>query len=1476
MEEISFSEIQEVDGSKEAAFEDLVCLLARRQVEKDSQQRFYNNNGSGGDGGVECYSTFPNGDEFGWQAKFFLQSLNESSRWNQLDKSVKAALKFHDSLVKYYICVPRILADGRRDGLKKTEMDRWREHVEHWKKTASEKSMNVEFVLWDSSKLKELILEDESIRDGITKQWFSKQFLSLSSLKKLCALSEKSLGKRYSEENNIDLPIEKALDALALNDYWSSETRRRLHKFIEIVEIALRWQSDNLGSTLVDITEVHHNLRLVKNKLLKFEMNKVALLDNREIIQSILKKLVEDVQRLENDYAKNTHHYDDAGNDSLFYEIKRVLSACNDMFKMFSSTNFKAASKRMLLITGKAGSGKSHLLCGFSKKQLKNKYPVIFVLGQHFGGGNPLDFIADQIGIDNTTDVLPLLETFGELNDNRVLIIIDALNEGSGSHEWKNQIIRFIEQCRRYNHVALVMSCRDTYEKVILPDDLKKEYPFLTHNGFAGSRQQAVRKYLTSYDIEIPDVPFLTDEFSNPLFLRIVCQTMANERIHEFPKVNLKFEDIFKMYMSNVSKIVSDKLNFPSPSIVKGALDQFSKKLYPKEMNGVPIEEAFVLFKYFDSDMLNALLSEGILVQEPGVNNGQEVIKFTFQRISDFYVAKKLLSQYSTLDQLKIGFLPENELGKVILGKISGLNNWSHGLIEILSIEIPNKFNVEIDTLIPWENEKYKNTVFTREEFNVDFFRLSVQMRNSDCFNEQTLMELNHLFASELYRSEVWEILLGLSTEANHPWNAIFLDRNLRKFSLNNRDEVWSSYTAVNDGYEKPIRKIIDWVEDSQLTNVSSDRLKLVGMTLLWVTTTVNPDLRRDATKALTKVLAKGTENIEYFIKKYSNIDDAFLVMSLYGAVYGSLLISDITVLKDAIRVIPWEQLVKEQHSNIVVRDYLSGIYEYAKYQGISIHFDSVEYPFYNNNYLPDLQIPSEKEIEAEGEEFSSIKRSVLTGIADFGNYVMGIVKDWSKYPSSKIGHVMTEGELSEQKFGKIIKERPDLSEMFFKLKQTLNSDNIENSKFIPIFQSAGDGTDSLITGEDHSIEQQRKIMDKLSKDQKILFKEAVGQYESNQCISFDVKGAQRWVFKRTCDLGWTSSQFGEFERAYCDRFPRQGRKVERIGKKYQWISFYEFLAILADQYLYHGSYNYDSKTFSYPECYSRKFDPTIGNHMGIDSYDSLENKNHSKWNAMEYKLPSVDDGKQCKDWITNSSLFPKLEERIIYTENNSEWLSLFELPTWSQKGLSKHTNFRAKVWYRVNAIAVTNQDLMSLKKSVKCDSNLKTPNLAEFHNNEYRYFYLEYPWRNKSVESNNSLDIDNSKVEYQELVFRYSWESADQEHTESRSESILLPSKFLINGLGLKCDQKGRWYQGSELVCFDPSATFGGESKLLIKKDIIQKFLKKENYNLVWLIGGEKNINTDSQGYESREFDGLFALENGHIVGSSWQQCEK
>src|SRR5882672_7060275 len=190
-----FSRIRALDGKQATGFEEFCAHLARRDKAVPEESKFNRLEGAGGDGGIECFWTLPDGSKWGWQSKFFTE-LKKS----QLSNSVSTALKIHPELKRYVICVPFNLTGptGRRGT---DELTRWNEYVKEWAAEARGVGMEVDFELWEESELLDRLLEIDS-NGGRSRFWFDTERLSLEWFGNRLEDAVAEAGPRYHPELN--------------------------------------------------------------------------------------------------------------------------------------------------------------------------------------------------------------------------------------------------------------------------------------------------------------------------------------------------------------------------------------------------------------------------------------------------------------------------------------------------------------------------------------------------------------------------------------------------------------------------------------------------------------------------------------------------------------------------------------------------------------------------------------------------------------------------------------------------------------------------------------------------------------------------------------------------------------------------------------------------------------------------------------------------------------------------------------------------------------------------------------------------------------------------------------------------------------------------------------------------------------------------------------------------------------------------
>ena len=89
----------------------------------------------------------------------------------------------------------------------------------------------------------------------------------------------------------------------------------------------------------------------------------------------------------------------------------------------------------LMLVTGDAGSGKTHLLCDLTSARLAEQHPTVLLMGQQFTTREPPWIQARaqmDLGDISAEEFVGALEAAAQAANRRALFMIDAINEGEG------------------------------------------------------------------------------------------------------------------------------------------------------------------------------------------------------------------------------------------------------------------------------------------------------------------------------------------------------------------------------------------------------------------------------------------------------------------------------------------------------------------------------------------------------------------------------------------------------------------------------------------------------------------------------------------------------------------------------------------------------------------------------------------------------------------------------------------------------------------------------------------------------------------------------------------------------------------------------------------------------------------------------------------------------------------------------------
>ncbi|HVK19991.1 MAG TPA: hypothetical protein VM677_01385 [Actinokineospora sp.] len=178
------------------------------------------------------------------------------------------------------------------------------------------------------------------------------------------------------------------------------------------------------------------------------------------------------------------------------------------------------------------------------------------------------------------------------------------------------------------------------------------------------------------------------------------------------------------------------------------------------------------------------------------------------------------------------------------------------------------------------------------------------------------------------------------------------------------------------------------------------------------------------------------------------------------------------------------------------------------------------------------------------------------------------------------------------------------------------------------------------------------------------------GKDHKNPLDEIDVSWAGRWIADRAISLGWTTDRFESFERNSNTRDGREGHKVERFGKKYQWIAHRELLARLADNF--HPSYETWSttqNTYHGPWVwYGRDFDPTLPPSLvdGESQVCHVARDTEATWATL--RSPEMDNSATPSEWVAKIDDLPEATPMFSCADPDGRtWVAIQRYSTWDR-----------------------------------------------------------------------------------------------------------------------------------------------------------------------------------------------------------------
>ncbi|MDQ1858482.1 AVAST type 2 anti-phage system protein Avs2 [Chryseobacterium sp. WLY505] len=1366
--------------------------------------------------------------------------------------------------------------------------------------------------------------------NGVTQNFF----------KKNVEKSISNLSERYSEELNFKLPIAHRFNELAKDNIFKK-------RILKIFDEWLTNRNIKKSKDLTEIQDIENQLEKLKWELIEWEKQNPISVNNKidldwffrdlDLLDVNISKLENDVR--EKGWEEQKKPKKDNKRNPYEKQLSRLREIENANYELKSAFDnnviLELANSPILIVKGAAGCGKSHLLGDVANYRLKKDLPTLLLLGQHFTNSDALEKnILRQLELEgNFSDFLSTLNNIGEQINSRVLILIDAINETtSGEIMWKSQIVGLITQVLKFPFIGLAFTIRDTYWDYTLPNDISKFSTVIEHEAFKGNEYKALKMFCNFYGLEQPNFPILSPEFSNPLFLKLCCLGIKNSGQKKFPSGFNGISEVFDFYVNSIYSKLSNRREYRlRTKIVWDAINLFSKECVNDEDRHLNVENAIELFnKNFPNtpNLLLDLIEEGLFIKnikryyrdEDGKRKKEnvEIVYFAYERLGDFLIADYELESYANIEDLKLAFQKDGKFGKIA----NDYYNDGRGILEALSVIIPEKYSLELFELYNWLFDDFfvldgkDSTDDNHDKYVLRYNCKNINDLLLDSLKWRKVESIDDEKITSHFQSKEFRILLNndyflntiieLSCIENHPLNSDRLFRILSRTKMSDRDGFWQYFIIGHSRKDsedntQSVRRLLDFAWQPNISaTINDETCRLVAQTLVWVLATTDRVLRDQVTKALVNLLEQKPAILLTILTRFKKVDDLYILERLYAICYGVVLRTDSEEGIGLLAQYTYNTIFKRKNppTHILLRDYARNIIEYALYKNLKIKLipEYIRPPYHSK--IPKLPIESDiekykgnydsKEFEKNPENVRLYGKAYTSTMTwDFGRYVVDNKIDdfypisFTQEPIYKeyIKSLSRERRSIVKIYVKNLEEKEKFKDREYTITQQLGKEKFE--ELLNSFDLMKDKLDEFI--EEHFEDEQKKyikreilpyLLDKQNQKSK-------WSYTHN----LDSEPFKRWIVERVHKLGYNVKKHGEYELLYTNYSGySRSHSIERISKKYQWIALYEILAMITDNYKMRTG---TSRTTPYEfykgawQNYLRDIDPayiTPDNEID-DEEEGYENEKYNfepdhekKWHDdSEYKywenIPS--------EWVISTADMPKMKDVINKIDfYGNEWLHLQKYVEWKEPksfGQDKYDRERKEFWYLIQGYICKKNDKNKITKYLK-SQHFWGRRMPENIDALSTLINREKFWSPADIDETRSnkfkewVNIPDTK--YKIVVASTGAKGRMEEDKSKANEIYNIPCKTVFEGLNLKYSSKdGDFKDNTGEIVVTNSSSKG----VLIRKDKLTAYLNENNLEIFWTVLAEKiaKVDKSSMGkYMFGEFSGVYTLDKGNILG--------
>jgi hypothetical protein len=1248
-------------------------------------------------------------------------------------------------------------------------------------------------------------------------------YLSNYSLLTHLAKVKNQAGKRYTPKLHVELPISEIFDGIS-----------RTPNFY----LSIRKKHGELGRGLNNLKQKYQKKALQKiNQSLKSEVKDI-LYETKKVkefntVKIPWKRILLKVQKSQRLVWKLTGKLRAEEESIATAKHGKYANEINNLYRLAMhleyfndlATSSKAllANLPFLFLSGNAGIGKTHLLCDLIESRISNGFPALLFFGDTVvTEADPLVQFIKQLGWKlDKRSFLRFLNNAGKKAGVRAVLAVDALNETRIANYWKRNLGRLVDEIKKYPNLALVVSIRNGFEKEVLTTAAKKIFVHEEHHGFEFREWEAVNKFFMEFGLPLPQIPLLQPEFQTPLFLLLFCKA--------FEEASGTGKQVFKGHEG-------------ATFIFETFVDSVSKRVEKQfKINQPPLRDVW-------NGVIKPLAQIMVEQNTSSVSEGQliGIVKSSYPLINhNLFILELERNLLLTKTQR---YIAERHIYEGFEFRFPFQRFSDHLIARYMFKKYEEEFgkgNKNLNTAKKFFSKRRKLGKYLSKPWNIGIAEaLSVQCPE-------------HLEGGELLRVAPYLVSLPNAFEA---FAGSITWRKPTAFSPN----LKSTLAFIN--YFSRTRGGHDYLLNAFLSVASVPQHPF------------NAYFLHEHLSKFTLARRDAWWSSRFLNAQYGSQGPIDSLISWAWSDYEKTHIDDESIRLCSI-VLCWFFT----SSNRVLRDRATKALASLLTGRLNIVLDLLKlFKEVNDPYILErlfaVAYGSSVLSPNEKEGLKALSHWIYRNIFKAGDspvhvltrdYARGVIEFAQAQGLVSIALTKAAKPPFSSKWPSVFPSTDQIERLEFNYKDKSFKDYFWAQNSIIMSMQPEGGQMSRSYGDFG----------------RYTFQSALSEFALPKKITF--QKLSNWAVKRIFDLGYDVNMHGEFDRsigAYSDDRLDSSR-TERIGKKYQWLSFHELLARVSDHYQLKDKGNWqENRTLPFEgpwQLWIRDIDPTY-------VLGDKKKKPEDFPNLAAYKSNLTYDpwrtGISHTAWLKSRDL-PNLKRLLqIVDTNRNTWLALESFIDWKEGIPPEEEDWRfpsGHVWLRIRGYLVKNNQRNQLFRwGLK--QNFMGNWMPEPHDIN-RTFLGEFPWAPAYLSqdtpyyghegwTNNRGEIPANVLPACDHYFRG---MASRDSSIEGPVSVSMPNKLIVTGLNLtQSHSDGRFFDSQgNLVAFDPSVFDDSlPNSALINQNVLRAFLESEEYGIVWTLLGEKRITGIERNPRWQEINGAFTLTSNNKMKGSWR----